>query len=90
MSAQGAGVADYALGVDASLRWHDGQGRRAMSALQILEVVAALALIGWGIWSYRRGGTQGGVIVMIVGLLVLVHGLGLMEYRPSSAELEQL
>jgi hypothetical protein len=61
-----------------------------MSALQILELLVALALIGWGIWSYRRGGTQGGVIAMVVGLLVLVHGLGLMNYRPSPAEMERL
>ena len=60
-----------------------------MSALQIVEVLAALALIGWGVWSYRRGGTQGGVILMIIGALILVHGLGLLEYRPSPAEMGQ-
>lgn len=57
-----------------------------MSALQVIELVAALGLIGWGVWAYRRGGTQGGVILMVVGLLVGVHGAGLMEYRPSPAE----
>ena len=60
-----------------------------MTAVQIVEVLAALALIVWGVILYRRGGTQGGVIVLIVGALVLIHGLGLMDYRPSPAELNQ-
>lgn len=60
-----------------------------MSALQILEVIFALALIGGGTWSYRRGGTQGGVIAMFVGAIVLIHGLGLLDYRPSPAEMGQ-
>lgn len=60
-----------------------------MSALQILELVVAAALIGWGVWSYRRGSTQGAVILIFVGLLVAVHGAGLMEYRPSAAEMNR-
>lgn len=58
-----------------------------MSALQIIELLVALGLIGWGVWSYRRGGTQGGVLLMVIGLIVAIHGAGLMEYRPSPAEM---
>jgi hypothetical protein len=58
-----------------------------MTVVQIMEVIVAFALIGWGIWSYRRGSTQGAVIVMVIGLIIAIHGLGLMEYRPSAAEL---
>ena len=58
-----------------------------MSALQIIELLAAAALIAWGVWSYRRGGTQGAVILIFIGLLVAVRGAGLMEYRPSPAEM---
>jgi hypothetical protein len=60
-----------------------------MTMLQIIELVAALALIVGGVWAYRRGGTQGGVILMFVGAIVAIHGLGLLEYRPSPAELER-
>jgi hypothetical protein len=56
---------------------------------EIIELALAILLIGGGIWSYRRGGTQGAVILMIVGLIVAVHALGLMEYRPSRSELGQ-
>ena len=61
-----------------------------MSAAQIVALLLAVVLIGAGILSYRRGGTQGGVILMFVGLLCAVYGLGLMEYRPSPAEREML
>ena len=35
-----------------------------------------------------RRGSQGGVILLLIGALVAVHGLGLLDYRPSPAELE--
>ncbi len=65
-----------------------------MTTIQILELVAAAALIGGAIWMMRRPadaeghGSQGAVILLVVGLLVAVHGLGLMDYRPSPAEQE--
>lgn len=61
-----------------------------MTAAQIVALLLAVALIGVGILSYRHGDTQGGVILMFVGLLCAVYGLGLLDYRPSPAELEQL
>lgn len=60
-----------------------------MTPREIIELALAIALIGGGIWSYRRGGTQGAVLLMIIGAIVAIHALGLMEYRPSRAELGQ-
>ena len=67
-----------------------------MTAVQMIEVAAAAALIGYGIWLQVKGrredanhGSQGAVILIIVGLIVAIHGLGLMEYRPSQGEIDQ-
>lgn len=66
-----------------------------MTSLQILEVAAAAVLLGLGIWLYRRPspepdnyGSQGAVLLFVVAVLLAVHGLGLMEYRPSPSEIE--
>jgi hypothetical protein len=65
-----------------------------MTVVQIIELVVAAALIGLAIWTMRRPadaeghGSQGAVILLIVGAIVAVHGLGLMNYRPSPGELE--
>ena len=68
-----------------------------MTTTQILELAAAVLIIGAGIVLMRRRaadgsrrGSQGGVILLLIGALVAVHGLGLLNYRPSPAELEQL
>ena len=65
-----------------------------MTTGSILEVIAAVALIVAGVVQYRRRardgsryGSQAAVIVFAVAALLLIHGLGLLEYRPSSAEL---
>ena len=60
-----------------------------MTVREVIELVLAALLIGGGIWSYRRGGTQGAVLLMVIGAIVAVHALGLMQYRPSRAELGQ-
>lgn len=60
-----------------------------MSWLSIVEVVFALALLIAGVVIYRRGGSQGAVLLFVVAALILIHGLGLMEYRPSPSELGQ-
>ena len=66
-----------------------------MSLGNILELVAAAALIVAAIWLYRRRGrddpnhgSQSAVLVLVIGIVMLIHGLGLLEYRPSAAELE--
>jgi hypothetical protein len=58
-----------------------------MSIGAILEVAVAVAMVGAGAWAWRRGGSQGAVILLVVAAIILIHGLGLMEYRPSPAEL---
>ncbi len=67
-----------------------------MTALSIAEVAFAALLIAAGVWLYRKGaredsnhGSQGAVILFVVAAILLIHGLGLMEYRPSAAELER-
>ena len=67
-----------------------------MTPREIIEVLLAVVLIAVGIWQYRRRsadgsryGSQGAVILFVVAALLLIHGLGLMEYRPSRSELGQ-
>ena len=60
-----------------------------MSPGEIVEVAVAVAILVAGVVVYRRGGTQSGVILLVIGLLVAIHGLGLMDYRPSASELGQ-
>lgn len=67
-----------------------------MSTQHILELVLAVALIGAGIFYYRRPradgdsyGGQGAVLLLIVGVIVGIHALGLMNYRPSPSEIER-
>lgn len=64
-----------------------------MSALKILELAVAIAMIGAGIFYYRRPradsyGGQGAVLLLVVGAIIGIHALGLLEYRPSPSELE--
>ena len=59
----------------------------------IIEIAAAAVLIVGGVWLYRRRsageryGSQGAVLLLLVGAIMLIHGLGFLEYRPSAAEL---
>ena len=45
-----------------------------------------------GIWLQVRGrredskhGSQGAVILIVIGAILAIHGLGLLEYRPSGS-----
>ena len=66
-----------------------------MTTTQIIEVAVAAALIFGAVVIYRRRGAEGeaktgsqtAVILLVIGAIVAVHGLGLMEYRPSASEL---
>jgi uncharacterized membrane protein (UPF0136 family) len=53
----------------------------------IIEVAVAVLLIVGGLIGYRRGGNQGAVLMFIIAAIILIHGLGLMHYRPSPAEI---
>lgn len=63
----------------------------------ILELVAAGVLLVAGIWLYRRNravdrgyGSQGAVLLFVIAIIVGIHALGLMKYRPSASELEAM
>jgi hypothetical protein len=63
-----------------------------MTLPAIIELAVAGALIVVGIWLQVRSkredathGSQGAVILLIVGLIMAIHGLGLLEYRPSGS-----
>ena len=68
-----------------------------MTTTQIIEVAVAAALIVGAVIAYRRRGpegeaktgSQGAVILLIIGVIMAIHGLGLMEYRPSQAEIDR-
>ena len=62
-----------------------------MTTVQLLEVAAAALLIGGGIWLQVKGkrqganhGSQGAVILIVIGAIMAIHGLGLLEYRAPS------
>ena len=67
-----------------------------MPVTQMLEVALAAALIVAGALLYRRRGGEGrartgsqtAVILIFIGLILAIHGLGLLEYRPSQSEIE--
>ena len=67
-----------------------------MTMREIIELVAAVAMVAAGIYLYRRRpadgdqyGNQGAVILFVVAVILAIHGLGLLEYHPSAAELGQ-
>jgi hypothetical protein len=68
-----------------------------MSTGRMIELVVAVAFLVAGIWLYRRNkavdggyGSQGAVLLFVVGIIAGIHALGLMEYRPSTSELEAM
>ena len=58
-----------------------------MTVGAMVEVGIALVMLVGGAVAYRRGSTQGPVLLFLVAAIMLIHGLGFMEYRPSAAEL---
>lgn len=66
----------------------------------MIELAVAVLLIGAGVWFYRRKdptadkadnyGGQGAVILIVIGVIVGIHGLGLLKYHPSKAEAEMM
>ena len=66
-----------------------------MTTLQILELVAAAALIGAGIWLYRKPspepdqyGSQGAVLLFAVAAILIVHVVITERARPGDATVE--
>jgi hypothetical protein len=58
-----------------------------MTAVQILQIAFGIALFVFAVVAYRRGSTQGAVLLMAVAALILILGFNLMDYRPSPAEM---
>ncbi len=61
----------------------------------MIELAVAVLLIVGGIVLYRRRGradpqhgSQTAVLLLVVGVILLIHGTGQLEYHPSAAELE--
>ena len=64
------------------------------------EVAAGVALLVAAIWLYRRPatdgvegrggnyGSQGAVILLVIAAILLIHGLGALEYHPSQSEID--
>jgi hypothetical protein len=68
-----------------------------MTALRIAELAAALAILGFGIWLYRRRaadgssyGSQSAVILFVVAVIMGIHALGGLDYHPSVSELDAI
>ena len=67
-----------------------------MTTARMIELVVAVAFLVAGVWLYRRPkgpdgyGSQGAVLLLVVGIIAAIHALGLLEYRPSQGELEML
>ena len=66
-----------------------------MTAARTIELAVAALIIAGGVVLYRRPktdgyGSQGAVILLIVGAIVAIHALRLMEYRPGRADADML
>ena len=72
-----------------------------MTILSMLEVLIALLMIAAGVFLYRSKpardegaadadhyGSQGAVILFVIAVIMVAHGFGALEYRPSASELE--
>ena len=66
-----------------------------MTTGRMIELAAAVLMLVASVWLYRRNravdqgyGSQGAVLLLVVGAIMAVHALGLMEYRPSASEIE--
>jgi hypothetical protein len=67
-----------------------------MSSGRMIELVAAAMFIVAAVWLYRRNravdrgyGSQGAVLLLVVGAIMAIHALGALDYHPSATELEQ-
>jgi len=66
-----------------------------MSFDRPIELAIGVAILVASVWLYRANrkadhgyGSQGGVLLLVVGAIVMIHALGLLHYRPSQSEIE--
>ena len=64
-----------------------------MSNGRLIELVAAVLILGAAVWLYRRNkaadqgyGNQGAVVLLVVAVIMGIHALGWLNYHPSRAE----
>ena len=68
-----------------------------MSIAAMIEIAIGIVMLGVAIWLYRRPspdgdryGSQGAVLLIIVAAILLIHGFGGLDYRPSPNELDTM
>ena len=67
-----------------------------MTLARAIELAVAALIIAAGVVVYRRRdkadsyGSQGAVILLVVGAIVAIHALRLMEYRPGRGDADML
>ena len=67
-----------------------------MTLSRAIELAVAALIIAAGVVVYRRRdkadsyGSQGAVILLVVGAIVAIHALRLMEYRPGRGDADML
>jgi hypothetical protein len=71
-----------------------------MTILSMLEVLIAVIMLAAGVFLYRHKpaegeteddghyGSQGAVLLFVIAVIMVIHGFGGLEYRPSASELE--
>jgi hypothetical protein len=65
-----------------------------MTLPRMIELAAALLILGASIWLYRRPkgpdgyGSQGAVVLLVVAVIMGIHALGGLDYHPSQGELD--
>jgi hypothetical protein len=72
----------------------------AMSTGRMIELAAAIVILGAGIVFYRRKpapnsgaasyGNQGAVILLVIAAIMGIHALGGLDYHPSQAEVDMM
>jgi hypothetical protein len=68
-----------------------------MTTGRMIELVAAVLILGAAIYYYRRRdpeggsyGNQGSVILLVVSVIMGIHALGGLDYHPTQAEADAM
>ena len=67
-----------------------------MSIGAMVEIAIGIALVVVAVVLYRRRdktdtyGSQGAVLLLVVAAILLIHGFGGLDYRPSPTEREAM
>ena len=68
-----------------------------MTPGRMIELAVAVVLLVASVYFYRRRdpagqgyGNQGAVILLVIAVIMAIHALGGLDYRPSESEAELL